>query len=337
MVADILSRASPGKLVNEDAWLLFEAPQNKSSLILAAAIDGASTRYSIAILESYLDRHYGVPPAAFAAITIRNSLLSQLLTFPEKELQSALLAANDALRSKLEQIIGGFSQEHFMSLHPEVIQDDPRRFRLLLPASVATLVRIDITEQVLEYAHAGDTSLIEVRRDGTTVNHTPDQMRKFDEEVLRFAVDLRQKRNLLHVKDAVKQSEVVTKDRENGLRHNYVNPSGTVIIDEGSGALNGLPELAAFIVSGRFKYDPVLTSGFCLTTDGLRLPAPLYETAHEEQQRLERMGELLLEGGVNSVYEEMRGMIEVDPYYDLYPRIKNQDDATGVWIRKLNE
>lgn len=333
MIIDVLSLASPKHPVNEDSWLLFEAPQDNSNLVIAAAIDGASTRYSIAILESYLTDKHGITSAAFAATIVRNSLLSHLTVAPEKDLKETLLTANEALREELAHIIGGFSREILAPLRPEVTKDDPRRIRLLLPACVVTLIRINVREQLLDYAHVGDTSLIEVHRDGTVVSHTPDQMRKFDEEMLRFAAELRQEQDLPHFKNAVKLPEVVLKDRENGLRHNYVTPSGDVDLSEGIGALNGLPELAAYIVADRIGFDPVRTFGFCLMTDGLRLPAPLAETAHEEQQRLDRMGALLLQGGPERLFEEMRDMIVADPYYDRYPRINNQDDATGIWIR----
>ncbi len=332
MVSEVLSIASPVHAINEDSWLLFEAPDSGSNFIIGAVIDGASTRYPIASFEAYLLENLGITSGAFASITVRNSLLDNLTESPQMNLKMAMLAANDALRERFSRIVGGFSDEHLASLHPEAIQGNMRRIRLILPSCVATLIRVNIEERLLEYAHVGDTALLEVSRHGETTLLTPDQMRKYDDEMLRFAKNLQRKKSLPHFKDAVRLPAVISMNKENGLRHNYVDFDGKTVLNDGCGALDGLQELSAYISTGSVVIDPQKTIGYCLVSDGLQLLRALDETPRNEKKRLDRMGSLIIEGNLKSLFDELKNMITQDQYYNNYPRFKNQDDATGIWL-----
>jgi hypothetical protein len=280
--------------------------------------------------------HHGLTAAAFAASTVRTSLITQLTTQPDRSLDSALITANETLRTKIIEAIGDFSPENILSLAGLPLDSDPRRIRLALPACVVTLVRLNYANQQLEYAHAGDTSLLEIRHDGEVVCHTSDQMGPYDQEVLRLAVRLRREKDLPHLSDAVRLPEVRQMNIESGLRHNYVDRQGRTHPGKGCGVIDGLPELADYLERGTVTIDPEQTKGFCLLSDGLQLLAPVEETATQMDTRLRQMGHCLKTRGLRGLFEALQEMIEADIHCDQYPRMKIQDDATGVYLQILH-
>jgi len=319
--------------VNEDTWLVLESLE-PPDYVIAAVIDGAGARLTLPPLEEMLkERYRGLTAAAFAAGTARTSLSTQFAAHPDRSLSDALLSANQDLRRAVADALGGFSLELILEKAGLPPDDDPRQARLALPACVITLMRLNYSRQELEYAHAGDTSLLEIRRNGAVICHTSDQIGPYVQQTLRLAASLRRTKNLPHIVDAVNLPEVRQMDIETGLRHNYVDAQGHTQTGEGSGVINGLPELADYIECGTLAIDPDQTEGFCLLTDGLELLAPIEETATETEERLRQTGALLRTHGLRGLYEAVREMAELDPHHDQYPRIKTYDDATGVFLR----
>lgn len=335
---DILSIPShfPNR-VNEDAWLILDSAE-APGYVIAAVIDGAGTRLTIPVFrEKLVQGYHSLSAAAFAAGQVRTSLISQFNNQPNLSLRTALLTANDALRKAISNIIGDFSPEHILALADSLSEnEDPRRIRLALPACVVTLVRLDYTNRQLEYAHVGDTSLLEIRHDGQVIRHTTDQMGPYDEAVLHQAAQLRQEKDLPHIADAVALPEVRRLNIENGLRHNYADTQGHTHPGDGCGVLNGLPELADYIETGTLPVDPAQTAGFCLLSDGLELLAPLNETAQQQDDRLRQMGALIKSRGLSGLFDALQQMITADSHFDQYPRMKMQDDATGVYLQILD-
>ena len=208
---------------NEDTWLALELNQPPGTVI-AAVIDGAGARLALPPLQTALAQHHqGISAAAFASQTTQTSLLKQLVDQPDLALDGALLKANETLREKITGIIGGFSAEHILSLTGEPTTSDPRRVRMALPACVVTPMRLNKATGQLDFAHAGDTSLLEIRRNGEVIRHTFDQMGAYDAAALKLAVDLQKARNLPHLADAINLSDVQQLNNKNGLRHNYVD------------------------------------------------------------------------------------------------------------------
>ena len=291
---EVFSNAAPepGR-VNEDTWLVVESLE-PPGFVVAAVIDGAGTRLPLQPFEAILkERYRGLTAAALAAGTVRTSLMAQFTAQPDLSLPAALLRANEDLRGVVAEAIGGFSLELILDKAGMPAGEAPRRARLALPVCVATLMRLNQTTQELDYAHAGDTSLLEIRRDSTVLRYTTDQMGPYNQETLRVADLLRRTTNLPHMVDAINTPEIRQMDIETGLRHNYVDTQGYTQPGEGSGAINGLPELAAYIECGKLAVDPDQTEGICLLTDGLELLTPLEETVTETEDRLRRMGSLL--------------------------------------------
>ena len=98
---EVISHA-PADRLNEDAWLALGAgPLGET--ILAAAIDGATTRLTPPALQDYLDRQpQPLTPAAFAARFVRDSLARQIgarhLLLETHELDDPAYAANPTNR-----------------------------------------------------------------------------------------------------------------------------------------------------------------------------------------------------------------------------------------------
>ncbi len=334
---EVLSTPAPvSNRINEDDWLALEIDQ-PPGYVIAAVIDGAGARLILPPLQEALDRyHRGITAAAFASETVQTSLIKQFVDHPDHSLDAALLKANETLQTSVADYIGGFLPEHILNLAGEPADADPRRVRLALPACVVTLLRLNKTTNQLEYAHAGDTSLLEIRRDGQVIRHTSDQMGPYDSAALRLAVRLSKEQNLTHIVDSVNLPKVRRLNLENGLRHNFVDEQGHTQPNQGCGVIDGLPELVDYIESGVLSVNPEQTEGFCLLSDGMELLAPLEEVPAATQARLQRTGNILKTGGLQGLFGAMQQMAQSDPNLDQYPRMKVQDDATGIYLRISN-
>ena len=318
---------------NEDSWLTLEINQPPGTII-AAVIDGAGARLSLPPLQRALVQyHQGISAAAFASQTVQSSLLKQLVDQPDLALDVALLKANETLQTKVAGYIGSFSPEHILNLAGQPATSDPRRIRLALPACVVTLIRLNKTTGQLEFAHAGDTSLLEIKRSGEVIRHTVDQMGAYDAEAFKLAVDLQKTCNLPHLADAIKLPDVQQLNNENGLRHNYVDENGQTQPGHGCGVIDGLPELVNYIETGTLQVDLQQTEGFCLLSDGMELLAPLDESSAQTEARLQKTGQILKASGVSGLFKAIQQMALSDPHFNQYPRMKFMDDATGVYLR----
>jgi cellobiose-specific phosphotransferase system component IIA len=331
---EVLSRAAPVEgRVNEDAWLILELPAYPGFVVMTV-IDGASMRVPLPPLMRNLQEHYpGLTPAAYAAHCLRASLIDQLAREPACSLSAALLTANETLRQTVAQAVGSFDAAEILAVVDAHLGDDWRNVRLVLPACVVTLARLDLAHRQLEYAHLGDTSLVEIRRNGETVRHTTDQMGPFDSLMLQAAAAIQQNQSLPHFQNAVRLPEIRKLDIQNGLRHNYVNSQGRTDQREGCGVINGLPEAADYIEMGTVAVDPEQTLGFFLLSDGLELLSVLQESVGQREQRLCNAANIVQQSGLRGLYAAVSKMAQADPYYDQYPRGKLQDDATGIYLQ----
>ena len=319
--------------INEDAWLVLETAVSPGFLI-AAVIDGAGARLTLPALQAALAKyHNGLSPAAFAANLVRRSLSAQFNETPDLSLSAAVLNANALLRTAVSTYIGGFAPEQILAQANQPSDTDPRQMRLALPACVATVIRINLSEQSLEYVHAGDTSLLEIQKNGRVIQHTTDQMGQYDQVALQLANQIRQEKKLPHIVDAIRHPAVRQQNQLNGLRHNFVDTNGNTHAGNGCGVINGLPELSDYLEQGSIPISPTQTDGYCLLSDGLELLAPLNESAEQHTNRLQQTGTILMKQGVRGLLATVSRQAESDPQFDQYPRMKMQDDATGILLR----
>ena len=331
---EIFSRPSPVKRrSNEDTWLVVESPASPRSITLAV-IDGAGVRRPLPSFVRELYKLFpNLTPAAYAAYILKKSLEEQLQTETTKPLSQTLITANQSLRDAVEGILGYFDLSKILTESDESLRHDVRNIRMVLPACVATIARLNLSTHHLEFAHLGDTSLLEICYDGRVVRHTTDQMRPFDSMAFEEILNLQRARKLPHFRDAVTLPEGRHFIIESGLRLNYVDTNGKTDKQQGCGVINGLPEMTDYIETGTFLVSPERTQSFLLLTDGLELLSPLYEKEEEHKQRLRRTAHLVQESGLDGLYNEVSKMAESDSDFDRYPRTKYQDDATGIYIQ----
>lgn len=322
---------TPGR-VNEDAWLLLDQSVTSGTLV-AAVVDGATQRVPLPALSAYLQkRNPHITPPAYAAQHITASLAAQFTQDPHCSLRSALVTANDGLRQAVTQAVGTFDAPRILADAAPWLADDPRNVRLVLPACVITLLRLHLAERRLELASLGDTSLVELRRDGQAIRHTQDQMGLYDHRVLRAASDLQRQHQLPHFRAAIRHPDIAPLKLEAGLRHNFVDQQGRTAPGDGCGVIDGLPEMEDYIQLEEVTVDTAQTAGLLLISDGMELLAKLNESHAAQDQRLRRMGQLVSQSGLAGLYEKIGTMAAMDEEFDRYPRVKQIDDATGIYL-----
>ena len=323
MRASILYQAAPitGR-VNEDAYYL----QSDSQTLLAAVIDGASVRKQLPSFNR-LVAESALPPKATIATYAARLTKDFIRDNPTLAPRDLLSKANLRLRQQLEEVLP-INAEAFIQDEPtyrDLLQKDPRFIRLMLPACVATVLKIDFETQTANYAHVGDTALICYDNDGSAEQLTTDQMGKYDEQALQVAVRLKAERNADHISDVTALDEVRSINTKNGLYHNYVAENGLTDIAMGVGVIDGLLEMDDYIEEGTFNLTDI--DRLLLCSDGIPLPTKLGETSD-----LVAMGNKLKTLGLQGYYNYLRDIESKDVHRDEYPRFKVHDDATAIFL-----
>ena len=319
--------------INEDAYLLWESPGYLDSVV-SAVIDGAGMRLPFPALTNKLHRLWPTLSAAsFAANTVKKSVLKQIQKEPERDLREVLLTANDDLYKEIEKVIGKFDIYDELSKVGSAWANDSRNIRLILPACAVTLTRLDLVNGNMDFAHLGDTSLLEIRHNGKVIRHTTDQMGEFDQTAFKLILDYQKRESLPSFRDAVMTDEGRQFVIKSGIHLNYVDEHGKTKINEGCGVINGLPEARDYIETGTIPVDPSKTLGFVLMSDGLELLPPLQEDVLQQESRINLVGSIVQNMGIRELYNRMSIMAENDPLFDTYPRTKLKDDATGIFLQ----
>jgi hypothetical protein len=335
---EVLTRPSPVKgRINEDNWFVWESPGFLGSVV-CAVIDGAGLRLPFQQLESKLQKLWpSLSPAAFAANIVKKSLLEQMQRDPEFPLQEVLITANKNLHQQIERTIGKFNIENVLFELGGKWANDPRNVRLILPACAVTLIRFDLVNGIVDFAHLGDTSLLEIRHNGKVIRHTNDQMGKFDQAAFEAISEYQKRENLPDFRVAVLSQEGRRFIIESGLHLNYVDDNGETNRNNGCGVINGLPEVKDYIETGTVKIDPSKTLGFVLMSDGLELLQSLQENKLQHDNRINLMGNIIRGAGLLGLYKAMDEMVEKDSSFNAYPRTKIKDDATGIYLQIKKE
>jgi serine/threonine protein phosphatase PrpC len=330
-------------------------------------IDGASVRALLPSLETYLSQqgHDKSSPAVWATTVIRGALYRVFTDQPPVPSLEALLAANRALRSAL-QVVPGMAEVYALldnrsveplpdvlancteSLATELRQVfaslfpaerwrslDARYLRLTLPVCVATLVRLNLSSGVFDFAHAGDTALIRVDTADEVHLLSQDQMGAFDERSLEAALKaVQQGDNNVHtVAQAIQMVPSVREmNRLNGVRHNYVNERGHTEPSEGCGVINGLAELGDYARTGGGRLAP--GDRLYLMSDGFTLPLshPKGSLPTLVAERLAEWKQALHRGDLPALLNQARSIADADVSRNIFPRFKHHDDATALLI-----
>lgn len=319
--------------INEDNLFVLQSPGYLNTIV-AAVIDGAGTRLPFQKLLNVIESQSpNLTPSAFASHFLKTYLMNIFRQEPDSSLRNALIQANRAFYQEIQTQVNGFEFSQLVTEMPLPWRKDPRSIRMILPACTVTLVRLNIIQGTLEFANLGDSSLIEIRNNNSTIRHTKDQMRRFDGIAFKKIVDFQRQRGFHQFRDAVSTSGGRHFIIESGFHLNYVDEQGTTNTDLGCGVVNGLEEMAAYIETGCVELDTEQTQGIALLTDGMELLKPLEDDAELEEQRITSTGYHIQHGGLQELYNKIGIMVQKDPTFNIYPRTKMQDDATGIYIQ----
>lgn len=357
----VVSAPAVPNRINEDGWVAVE-DRTPPGWVAVAVIDGASVRGLLPSLATYLS---GQSPAVWATTVVRNALYHRFTAESMPPPRDALFTASSALRSALEMVPGMVEvfallerrsveplpqvltncmeslaaelDQVFSSLFPLELwhQLDTRYLRLLLPACVATLVRLNLSSGVFDFAHAGDTMLIRVNAEGDVHLLSQDQMGVFDDIVLEIALDaVERPDNQVHTVAQAVQTVGAVRERNilNGVRHNYVDENGYTQPSGGCGVINGLTQLSDYVQTGGGKLAP--GDRLYLMSDGLTLPMSQPRTSPplEVRDSLAGWKRALHGGDMLNLLRCVRDIENFDAQQDIFPRVKQHDDATALLI-----
>lgn len=315
----------------EDTYLV----HHNGEQITVMVADGAPQRVRTtdSLLPMLAQYGEGTATGRYAAYLSRD-VVSQQASSANTSLRDMALAANNRLRTELERIYGEITAEAVLRAEPslEKLKEDPRFVRLILPVSCLTLARLNLYTGTFDYAHAGDTAVFLLYKDGRTVQVTPDQMAQHDDKMrleIQHIIDetgSRDRETLMANFDRFQHVNV-----NNGIYHNYEAADGTTDHAVGVGVINGLPQLEAYIVEGSLHIDAL--EGVILSSDGFFWPSVLGETEAQAAERVSHMGHLLREHGLHGYMERLREEERADADGSRYLRFGSHDDATAVYLR----
>lgn len=327
-IASVSQGTPDATRLNEDTCY-FSGTGDELYLLVA---DGASVRASTAALTRFLAERAGADTAAsYAARLTRATVARRIGSGNHPSPDALLLAANTALRATVEEIFGGITGDAFRVSAPDLrlLDDDPRLLRLALPVCVATAVRIDLDAATLSFAQAGDTALF-IRHESGAVSCVAGGNRARERTALGIARAKQQAVPGSHVADFLQDAETLERNRYNGIYHNYVDANGHIDRSVGVGVINGLPQLAEYIEQGSLDLDDV--RGVLVCSDGFIWPSPWDETPSGAEARVQRMGQVLADEGVEGYVRRLRAVERADVQLDSCPRFKVHDDATAIYV-----
>lgn len=314
--------------LSEDTYFIHTTEQN----IVLMVGDGAPQRVkTTGSMRPLLERYSpNMTPGGYAARYGRDRLQELLITDPSRELKTAILQLNAEIGQDLAAIYSALTTEAILEHEPtlDLLREDPRYVRLILPAACITVARVDLIHRTVEVAHGADTALIVLYSDGRVVQATPDQMGQHDARFLKRLQDLVREGMPL---ENCPTSEAKHIDVMNGVYHNYVDENGGIDYSVGVGVLNGLPELEHYLYTNTISLEGV--QGLLLVSDGVYWASPLSEAEATHQQRLELMAEKIAANGIHGYVREKRIYDAQDFPKEQFPVVGRNDDIIMVYMQ----
>ncbi len=188
-----------------------------------------------------------------------------------------------------------------------------------LPASTATIARVDLEERRIEVANVGDSFLIAVQRNGDTTLVTRNDNERYDRQMRELMLSIAASRGITPrmamQAPEMKQALVEMYDYRNN------RPDGA-----GCGVLNGDPRVAPYIHVAELPLAGV--GALLIATDGFVPPGLSIEAAEDRV----RLCDAVESAGLAGVIRWKRAVEDADPDWQL-ARYKHSDDATGVYLK----
>ncbi len=319
---EVVCEASSPERANEDTYLIWQT----ATQLIVAVFDGVTQLLDYPS-RALFARSEGavVTSARFAAQCARSAIMQELIERPQAPLRDLLLRANDAIAAAVRAIYGEVSTQAIVAREPQLesLAFDPRTIRVLLPATVVTLVRIDLEAGRLTCGHLGDTALLLLRDTATTHVTRFERNGPFGTDSLyqQLAVAPFHAADF-HPSLAGIDLEILRRDSAGRIFHNYVSAAGQIESNIGIGVLDGLPEMADYLR----EYEMPLAGvrGVLVCSDGFYWPAP-----PDEPVPATLMGEMIARHGLAGYLDALRTRVAaITPPHP----IKIYDDATAVLV-----
>lgn len=187
-----------------------------------------------------------------------------------------------------------------------------------LPACLTTIAKLDFKNNLLKFAHIGDTYGIGNNSDGSTFIFTDDKNNKFDQEMF----DLMKKISIekgITIRQARQGDELKKTLYQMFIRRNN-NPNGF-----GSGLVNGDPNAVQYIQSGQFSLDSI--QSILIATDGFEIMGKNQNNSTFRQN----IFKIINQNGLPGFIKLKKKSEDLDPDWN-YPRYKHSDDASAVYV-----
>lgn len=173
----------------------------------------------------------------------------------------------------------------------------------------------DMDHLLLDYVHAADCMIFLQYENGDIRTVTYDLLHHFDQKAINEIVALRKQKG-----DQVEMAEA----RED-VRPMLIENRSLLNTNDGYGVIDGSDAALNHLESGRISLKKV--TGILLLSDGLMLPTGL-----EESDAWKQSAAIAFHSGLDGLLHEVEKRENRDPECVAYPRLKMNDDKTGVLI-----
>jgi len=187
-----------------------------------------------------------------------------------------------------------------------------------LPASMGTILEVNLKNNSARLAHIGDTYVLEHSIDGTSKILSDDKNSKFDTKMFKLMKSIANDKNIT-IKEARNDELVVSELYQMFIERNN-NPNG-----KGSGIINGDPNMNIYIYENNFSIKN--TKELLVASDGLEIVGKnLYSCDYRNE-----LFTIINDEGLEGLVKEKKKSENKDPDWK-HVRYKHSDDATGVYI-----
>ncbi len=300
---ETLASGAVGKL-NEDAPMVLPMGKGRT---LFAVLDGASSQKQISGLHpSGLSGAFYLSHLASMGFgtTAEYANLTQKAELTAKDI---MVTMNEWIHEKLRNV-------------PGIDYSDIST----LSGMAAAFMLVDIPNKRLTIAQVADTSIALARNDGEVKIITPNLNERFDEETLKYAIELvgKYKSDLAHIRQIPEAKELIASQIMQA-NVNKTNKRG------GCGIMNGMPEMVSngLICSDTMPINDEIVS-MVLFSDGAILPFTGKDISLETSA--EALIDTLERNDNSSALTIGASILEHDVDFTKIPRLKLKDDATVI-------
>lgn len=273
---------------NEDAFSIIQV----NNTLWVGVFDGTTSLKPILALKDQSG-------ARFASHFLKE-IFVKVLSEVEIEPQNLLIKINFLLLDQSLQLGGTLSDTHS------------------LPASMATIVKFDLENKILSFAHIGDTYGVVANIDDSSFIFTDDKNNKFDQEMFTLMKKIAKEKNLTN-RQTRQDEELKTALYEMFIRRNN-NPNR-----QGSGLVNGDPNAQLYLQSGEYPMNDI--KSVLVATDGLEIQGK----SIQDSEFRKNIFEIIKAKGLRELVKRKKAAEDNDPDWN-YCRYKHSDDATGIFV-----